>query len=650
MNNNVIAGRYELIEKIGDGGMAVVYKAKCRLLKRFVAVKILKPEFTNDVKFIESFRRESHAAASLSHPNIVNIFDVGREGNINYIVMELVTGETLSEMIKREAPMDYRKAIEITKQIAAGLSAAHKHSIVHRDVKPHNILITEDGIAKITDFGIAKAVTNTTIVDKTNDRVMGSVHYFSPEQARGGYVDEKSDIYSLGIVLFEMLTGRVPFDGDNPVTIALMQINEEITPPTALVHGIPPRLEKIVLKATEKYPTKRFKSADEMIEALDNLELVTRVVGASVFKPADDEYMRKSEKDYLKNLRDYDDEDDDDDYKPSKAKPKKKKSNKSKKGKKNKLKIIIPVVAGILVIAIGLGLAFSMGWLGKKDIKVPDVKGMTFEEAESALEAVKLKIEVGEYVYSEDYKQDDVSSQDPEAGEMARKGQTVTVEISKGSEKGVVPNLLGKTEAEAKQMIEQYGYKLGDVKEKEGAEEAGTVLEQDPKAGEEAKPGDTINIVISDGKGKKEAEVPNLLGMDLEAAKTALENAGLKVGRVSEGVSDSYNSGEVMWQQYNSGTKLKEGDTVNIRVSQGQSSAVDIYVDFGSAEEEVFYMTVTVSDSNGTRNIITREQKKKADGGETIRVKGSGSGTITVIFDDKTVMKKTVNFSAGDVG
>ncbi|HUM56250.1 MAG TPA: protein kinase, partial [Bacillota bacterium] len=200
MSSKVIAGRYELLEKIGDGGMAVVYKAKCRLLNRFVAVKILKPEFVKDAKFVENFRKESHAAASLSHPNIVNVYDVGREGSINYIVMELVEGKTLSSVIKEEAPLPYKRVIELTKQIASGLSAAHKNNIIHRDVKPHNILITEDGVAKITDFGIAKAVTSTTIVGNTSEAIMGSVHYFSPEQARGGYVDEKSDIYSLGIV------------------------------------------------------------------------------------------------------------------------------------------------------------------------------------------------------------------------------------------------------------------------------------------------------------------------------------------------------------------------------------------------------------------------------------------------------------------
>ena len=281
MSNKVLAGRYELFERVGEGGMSVVYKAKDKLLNRFVAIKILKPEFINDHKFIDSFRRESQAAASLSHPNIVNIYDVGREGNIHYIVMELIQGKTLSDYIKEQGPMPYPKVIALSKQIAAALAFAHKNHIIHRDVKPHNVMITPNGTAKITDFGIAKAVNAATIVDNT-EGIIGSVHYFSPEQARGGYVDEKSDIYSLGIVMYEMLTGRVPFDGDNPVNIALMHINGEMIPPSKLVDGVPPALEHIILKCTDKYPVNRFASADELIEALNNLEFVSTVVGDSV--------------------------------------------------------------------------------------------------------------------------------------------------------------------------------------------------------------------------------------------------------------------------------------------------------------------------------------------------------------------------------
>lgn len=634
---NVLAGRYELIEKIGDGGMAIVYKAKDRLLKRFIAVKILKPEFVQDIKFVENFRKESHAAASLSHPNIVSIYDVGQEGNINYIVMELVSGKTLNELIKEEAPMDYRKAADIAKQVAAGLSAAHKKGIVHRDVKPHNILMTEDGIAKITDFGIAKAVTNTTIVDSGKDNVMGSVHYFSPEQAKGANVDEKSDIYSLGIVLYEMLTGKVPFDGDNPVTIALMQINEPVTPPSVFNHNVPPGLERIVMKAVEKQPKNRFDSADEMIDALDKMEVVNRVVGDSIYDGAEE--LNEA----------YDNYDNYDTYSFGREELNKEagRNKKSKgKGSKNKKKIAIIAAAVIVALAALVGIGFATGLFDKKDIEVPDFRGMTIEEAEDKAEDLGIEVKIGKYEFSTEYEQDQIMDQDPNHGEMVAKGDTVTVDISKGGERGVIPNLIGKSEEDAKKMIEDYGFELGTVKEKESHEEKGTVIEQDPSAGSEGKQGDTINITISDGSGKEMGEVPYVLGMSEDEARAAIEEAGFKVGDVSEGVSSAYDNGKVMWQEYNSGTSLEKGTVIDIKISGGQTSTITREIPFDWAENEVFYMTITISDDNGTRNIVTNKQCNKSDKFYTLTVEGKGKGTITVVFDKKVVIDhEPIDFS-----
>lgn len=635
-DKNVLAGRYELIEKIGDGGMAIVYKAKDRLLKRFIAVKILKPEFVQDIKFVENFRKESHAAASLSHPNIVSIYDVGQEGNINYIVMELVSGKTLNELIKEEAPMDYRKAADIAKQVASGLSAAHKKGIVHRDVKPHNILMTEDGIAKITDFGIAKAVTNTTIVDSGKDNVMGSVHYFSPEQAKGTNVDEKSDIYSLGIVLYEMLTGKVPFDGDNPVTIALMQINEPVTPPSVFNHNVPPGLERIVMKAVEKQPKNRFDSADEMIDALDKMEVVNRVVGDSIYDGAEE--LNEA----------YDNYDNYDTYSFGREELNKEagRNKKSKgKGSKNKKKIAIIAAAVIVALAALVGIGFATGLFDKKDIEVPDFRGMTIEEAEDKAEDLGIEVKIGKYEFSTEYEQDQIMDQDPNHGEMVAKGDTVTVDISKGGERGVIPNLIGKSEEDAKKMIEDYGFELGTVKEKESHEEKGTVIEQDPSAGSEGKQGDTINITISDGSGKEMGEVPYVLGMSEDEARAAIEEAGFKVGDVSEGVSSAYDNGQVMWQEYNGGTSIEKGTTIDIKISGGQTSTITREIPFDQAKNEVFYMTVTVSDDNGTRNVVSNMQCHKGDGYYTLTVEGKGKGTITVTFDNETVMKTEVDFS-----
>ena len=635
-NKNVLAGRYELLEKIGDGGMAIVYKAKDRLLKRLIAVKILKPEFVKDVKFIENFRRESHAAASLSHPNIVSIYDVGQEGPINYIVMELITGEPLSDFIRERAPLDYKLAVNIAKQIAHGLSAAHRNGIVHRDVKPHNILLTEDGIAKITDFGIAKAVSNTTIVDNSKENIMGSVHYFSPEQAKGKNVDAKSDIYSLGIVLFEMLTGKVPFDGDNPVTVALMQINEQMIKPSLLNDKIPPALEHVVLKATDKNPGKRYKSAEEMIKALDNVGVLNNVVGEDVYNNSIGErYTEEYDRDFTSMDQDL-----------NKGKKKKKKSKGKKKENSNKKKIIIGVVAALVV---ALGAAFAFGAFDKKDIEVPDITGMTLEEAEDEVEELSLVIEVEEYEFSEEYAQDEITSQDPIEGTMVAKNEVIHVNISKGNEVGAAPDLIGKTQDEAKRMIEEYGFSVGDIIEKEGSEKKGTVIDQDPKPGTELKQGDTINLYISDGKAKEMNVVPNLLGMTEEAAKKALENEGFKVGSITEGVSTTYNDGEVMWQEYNSGTKLEKGESVSIRISRAKTGKIAIKVPFAEASNEVFYMSVAVTDENGTR-ITPKEECHKSDNSKTIYVEGTGKGDVKVYFDDVEVMSLKVNFATGNVG
>lgn len=559
MSNKVLAGRYELFERIGEGGMSVVYKAKDKLLNRFVAIKILKPQFINDHKFIDSFRRESQAAASMSHPNIVNIYDVGREGNIHYIVMELIEGKTLSDYIKAQGAMSYPKVIALSKQIAAALAFAHKNHIIHRDVKPHNVMITPNGTAKITDFGIAKAVNAATIVDNT-EGIIGSVHYFSPEQARGGYVDEKSDIYSLGIVMYEMLTGRVPFDGDNPVNIALMHINGEMVPPSKLVEGVPPALEHIILKCTDKYPVNRYASAEELIEALNNLEFIGSVVGDSVLMGRNTERAAAVQEGPIAET-DYDDGQEE-------GEGKKKKKGKKKPMDKKK-KIIIIASAAAAAIVLGLVIAFATGLLGGKEIKAPDFKNMTLEEAQLAAQEYDIKIKKADEVISEEVEKGRIVSQDPKAGSKIKTGSTIRVNISKGLGDGDVPDLTGKTEDELASYLEAAGFKLGTVSEKASEEPEGTVLDQDPKPGSTAEKGTAINVVVSDGS-KAKAVVPFLVGKPLGDAQSALLNAGLKVGSISYAYSDTYAEGEVMWQQYDANAQLEKGTSVKIRVSKGK--------------------------------------------------------------------------------
>ena len=575
MSNKVLAGRYELFERVGEGGMSVVYKAKDKLLNRFVAIKILKPEFINDYKFIDSFRRESQAAASLSHPNIVNIYDVGREGNIHYIVMELIQGKTLSDYIKEQGPMPYPKVIALSKQIAAALAFAHKNHIIHRDVKPHNVMITPNGTAKITDFGIAKAVNAATIVDNT-EGIIGSVHYFSPEQARGGYVDEKSDIYSLGIVMYEMLTGRVPFDGDNPVNIALMHINGEMVPPSRLVDGVPPALEHIILKCTDKYPVNRFASADELIEALNNLEFVSTVVGDSVLvngRNRDEQRGPIAETDYDDGEDEYVDE----------REYNRKKGKKTPMSKKKKRIIIIAAAAAAIVLFLIIG--FATGLFGGKDIEAPDFKNMTLKEAKTAAKEYNIKIKKGDEVISEDVEKGCIVSQDPEAGTTIKTGSTVTVNISKGLGDGSVPDLKGKKQSELSDYLKAAGFELGTVSEEASDQEKGTVLSQDPAAGEEVEKGTAINVVVSDGS-KAKATVPYLVGKSINDAQSALTKAGLSLGSISYEYSSTYVEGEVIWQQFDANAQVDKGTSVRVRVSKGtkptQAPTEDIDDDDGN--------------------------------------------------------------------
>ena len=633
--SKLLAGRYELIEKIGEGGMAVVYKAKDRLLNRYVAIKILRPEFTQDEQFLDSFKRESQAAAGLQHPNIVSIYDVGRTGNINFIVMELVDGRPLSDFIKENGHLDYKTTIDIAKQMASALAIAHKHQIIHRDVKPHNIMITSDGVAKLTDFGIARAVSKATMVADTS-KIIGSVHYFSPEQARGAYVDERSDIYSLGIVMFEMLTGRVPFDGETPVEVALKHINEDVPSPAKLVPGIPPALDKVVLKATDKYQTERYKSADEMLEALKNVEFVTQMVGDRVFAGETDNKPRRDESlvaPVMSSRR----EDREQEMVIAPANPRKPKA-KSDDKKKKKRAIIIGVAAAAILALFGILYVSGIIGGGGKEVTVPDVKGMSYSEAKEVLEAKGLKIEkADEPIASQKIEKGKIVSQTPSKNSKVKKGRTVrvilsagntelkvpdlkglsykeaktllsemglqiskgdevdsdsvtecliasqypsaktkvdkgdiiTVNISKGKKDAVIPKLVGTTftsESDVSATLSKYGYKLGKVSYEESYETPGTIIKQSPDAGTTAEKKTTVDIVIS--KAKSKATVPNLNGMTYDQAESALQSLGFSVGRVTEEENNGFTAGTVFKQYPAANSEYQTGSTVDIWIAK----------------------------------------------------------------------------------
>ncbi|MDD7216274.1 MAG: Stk1 family PASTA domain-containing Ser/Thr kinase [Anaerovoracaceae bacterium] len=584
MSNKLLAGRYELIEKIGEGGMAVVYKGKDRLLNRYVAIKILRPEYTKDEQFIESFRRESQAAAGLSHPNIVGVYDVGKEGNIHFIVMELIDGKTLSEVIKEKGRLEYKEAINITLQVASALSLAHKNQIIHRDIKPHNILITSTGVAKLADFGIAKAVSAATIAGGSN-KIMGSVHYFSPEQARGAYVDERSDIYSLGIVLFEMLTGKVPFDGDNPVSIALMHINDPMPSLTKEVPGVPPQLEKIVNKATEKYQSNRYRNVDEMISDLEDIEFVTKVIGKNAFAVEDNSSDASQPKQERKNGEEA----------PVPARKERQRNERSDSSKdKNKMTLFIVIGVVIVAIAALIGLGSMLGWFGGSDeITVPDFVGKTLEEATAEAEEKGLVIQEGDLVFSPDQEEGFIASQNPASGSKVTEGKVITVNISKGKKDGVVPKIEGMDYDEAKEYLESFGFKMGPGVTVDSPLPKGIIVSQSVPYGTQAKSGTEINVEISNGKGKEMVKVPNLIGRTPDEANSLLSQAGLSTnGSVVYEEVEGMAQNLVFWQSIAADTEVEKGTAVDYKVSKGTKPEgsgsgdpdMDIDPDYGGDE------------------------------------------------------------------
>lgn len=578
MSSRLLAGRYELIEKIGEGGMAIVYKAKCRLLNRYVAIKILRPEFTKDEQFVENFRRESQAAAGLSHPNIVSVYDVGQEGNIHFIVMELVEGKTLSELIEEKGRLDYKEAINITRQVASALSLAHKNQIVHRDIKPHNILITNTGVAKLADFGIAKAVSASTIIGG-NNKVMGSVHYFSPEQARGAYVDERSDIYSLGIVLYEMLTGKVPFDGDNPISIALMHINDPMPPVSAEVPGIPPQLEKIIMKATDKYQTNRYRTADEMIEDLDNIEFITKVMGQKAFTIAGEEEKEQPAVSVHPERERT--------HRKSEPAGNTEESDKTlERANKISTGFIIGAVA-VLVIAGIIGLGALLGWFSgdSEEIKVPNFVGSTFEKAQALAQETGLEIARGEDVYSPDQEEGKITSQNPTADSVVSPGKLITVYVSKGKKDGVVPKIVGRDYKEASEYLKTFGFELGIVKTESSTLPENVIIEQSVEEGSTASKGTKIDVTVSDGKGKETVKMPNLIGKTPDEANAIIDTEGLKLGDATYEETTTTAQNLIFWQQYPEGTELEKGTAVSYKVSKGEKPSGSGSEDFGDGTE-----------------------------------------------------------------
>ena len=602
-----LADRYEIIEQIGTGGMSDVYKAKCHKLNRFVAIKVMKSEFSEDKTFVSKFRAESQSVAGFTHPNIVNVYDVGDENGIYYIVMELVEGITLKKYIEKRGRIPFKEAVSIAIQVANGLDAAHKHNIVHRDIKPQNIIISKEGKVKVTDFGIAKVASSSTI---NSSSTMGSVHYISPEQARGGYSDARSDLYSLGITIFEMITGTVPFDGDSTVAVAVQHIQDEIPAPSTVTDDIPLSIDRIVLKLTQKRPDRRYQTAAELITDLKkslvmpdtDFVVMAPLYGASGSasqvmpsnnNPVKDEDDNLSDDDFL------DDSEDEEDDEQSKNELEDDSDDSDIDDENNdKLDLIMKIIGiGIAVIILIVTIFIIVKLVGstksnknnneskqttessieqtstsaddKNKVTVPKVEGMTKDDAIKALNEVGLGYRA--VVQNSDrVSEGTVISQGTAAGKKVAKNTQIIITISGGKEvKNItVPSVTGKTESEARTALEADGFVVDVDYQYSSTVENGKVIKASP-SGSVAQ-GSTITITVSRGKEIKNVTMANLIGKTESEAKQWIDSNGLKYSVKYTTTSGTY--GNVVSCDYSEGTSVPEGTTVTITVSHKQET------------------------------------------------------------------------------
>ena len=639
-----IADRYEIIGKIGAGGMSDVYKAKDLTLGRFVAIKVLKPEFSEDVGFGTKFRTEAQSAAALQHPNIVNIYDVGSENGLHYIVMEYVEGITLKTYIEKKGQLSFKEAVSIAIQVGRGIEAAHNNQIIHRDIKPQNIMISTEGKVKVMDFGIARAASSNTI----SSDVMGSVHYSSPEQARNGFVDGKSDIYSLGIVMYEMVTGRVPFDGDTTVAVAIQHLQEEMVKPSAYAPNLPISMEKIILKCTQKNPDRRYENMSALLSDLrkalvspneDFVVMVsplsqdkTRVIGEEdvnrirqeantvhigeqLLKEADREMGIEEdvEDDEL------DDEDDDGELNP----------------KMEKAITIMGIVTAIVIVGIIIYLIGSFFGLfqfasnnkenntqttetqqtetsesktsesealtDENSVEMIDVKGLTYEEAQKQLNAIGLGIHEESTASSDEYEAGRILQQSVEKGVRVELHTTITVVISSGSGSIEVPSVTGSTAENAESTLTAQGFTVSKEYAYDNSVAQGNVISQSPASGSSAKKGDTITITIS--QGAEPAVVPNVVGQTEDNAKAMLSNVGLNYN-ITSVYSSTVEAGYVVEQNIMAESQVQKGTTVNLTVSLGAEPVEDVTTTTYRASFRVQKLSGDVSNVSGANILL----------------------------------------------
>ena len=638
LKGRLLGNRYEIIEKIGSGGMATVYKAKCHVLNRYVAIKILRDEFTTDEEFIKRFEVEAQSAASITHPNIVSVYDVGADGNLYYIVMELIKGKTLKEIIVEEkGPLPWKWSVNIAGQIASALETAHKNHIIHRDIKPHNIIITEDGVAKVTDFGIAKAVSNSTIT--AFGTTIGSVHYFSPEHARGGYTDEKSDLYSLGVVMYEMLTGKVPFDADTPVSVALKHMQEEAVPPIEVNPNVPVAVNDIIMKALRKDTNLRYQNATAMLmdlrralkepngDFVDNNDYQNDFPTQRISTIGLEEESRNQKNENAKN---------------------KKKPNKFVEFIK-KHKVLSSIIGLILLFVITIGLTIGISNATRpKDVEIPNLVGKTVDEAKDILKQNKLNYVEESQEYNTEVPEGQIISQNPPyvQGRRIKENTDVKVVISKGTETTTVPKLKGLTKEEAQDAADKAKIKLDFQEETSKTVEAGVIIKQEKAEGETVNAGDTIKVYISIGTGIKQVKVVSVVGQDEETAKKTLEDLGLVIEKVNYSKDKTQSNGVVLEQSVSAGTTVDEGSKITLTVNkydEDKDCKVNVNVasitgytkktDEDGKEIEPEQVTVSVYIDDKEYNAKPTKMDNKE---YSATIKAAGTVNIKVVVKDST--------------
>lgn len=622
-------GRYEILELVGFGGMAVVFKAYDLLENRHVAVKILKDEYLHNEEFRRRFRNESKAIAMLSHPNIVRVFDVNFSDTVQYIVMEYIDGITLKEYIGQQGAVKWKETIHFTVQILRALQHAHDNGIVHRDIKPQNVMLLQDGTIKVMDFGIARFARENgrTVADKA----IGSVHYISPEQARGEQTDERTDIYSVGVIMYELLTGQVPFDGDTPVSIAIKQMQQEPALPTSINPSIPVGLEEITLRAMQKEPELRYQSASEMLKDIDEFKQNPDVVF---------EYKYFNEDGTTKYFD-----------RPS-VHAKEEATSKEKQKKKGAYTLnILAGVAAACVILAGVALFFFFKSLGQRtpDVLLPDLTGKTVEEAQAEVPDVKIVISSKEP--SADFTVNQIISQDPGENMTVKAGSEVKVVVSTGMETVQMPDLTNKPIAEAREALS--GYEIDEIRRTDSTIAAGNVISTNPKAGDDLNAGDTVTIYVSLGSADLPATVPNLEGLTEVTARNKLTVAGLSLGEVKEVESDK-EKGTVVGQSVAYGKRVTKGTKVDIEISSGKSASVEIPVSLkfpsGVSNTEysfVIYVNGTILETRKINPATTSGLSMKfiSKGGKINgKITEQDTNEVTITVNSKKFASYTLNF------